>query len=228
MRALTRVCLVAGAIVGTLALPGLVLSASASGTHVKPTITTTEASFSIPTGSTKVWMIRLWTLPQPSKMVGQVVGSTGTISVDVPATSNCEFQVDVLVGPSGSTKAKQFTWYSGLIQTVPGCGSAHCPTAASIAGSRGPNSSGNTPPTITDLRAEFKIPAGTNQAWMLRLWTLPDPSTLEGQVIGSSGTLKLNVPLTQTCQFQVDVKVAPAGTTSPAAFTWYSGVTATV
>ena len=47
-------------------------------------------------------------------------------------------------------------------------------------------------------------------------------------MIGSSGTLKLNVPLTQTCQFQVDFKVAPAGTTSPAAFTWYSGVTATV
>jgi hypothetical protein len=224
VRAFTRLFLVIGTLIATVALPCLVASASAGSQHARPTITSTKASFTIPSGSSQAWMIRLWTLPQPSTLVGHTIGQSGTVSVAVPQTSNCQFQADVLVGPSGATKPSQFKWYSGLTKTVSGCGSAHCPPASIITSGGG----SRTPPTITNLVAEFKIPTGSKHAWMLRLWTLPTPSTLEGQVIGSAGTLKISVPRTATCTFQVDVKVAPADTTRPKDFVWYSGVTAKV
>jgi hypothetical protein len=227
MHRIGRLCFVAAAVAATLVLPGSLGSpASAAATRVKPTITTTEASFAIPAGSQQAWLIRLWTLPKPSTLEGHAIGSSGTISVPVPTTSNCEFQVDVLVGPAGATKGAQFTWYSGLVATVAGCG-PHCPTSGG--GHIVMKGSGtHVKPTIDNIEATFTIPSGPAQAWVIRLWTLPKPSTLVGQTFGSSGTLTVNVPLTQTCQFQVDVKVAPVGTTNPNDFTWYSGLTATV
>lgn len=231
MHRIGRLCFVAATVAATLVWPGSLGSASAASaapaasSRVKPTITTTEASFAIPSGSQQAWLIRLWTLPKPSTLEGHAVGSSGTISVAVPTTSNCEFQVDVLVGPAGATKAAQFTWYSGLVATVPGCG-PHCPASGEHVAMGG--SGTHVKPTIDNVEATFTIPSGPAQAWVIRLWTLPKPSTLVGQTFGSSGTLTVNVPLTQTCEFQVDVKVAPPGTTNPNDFTWYSGVVATV
>jgi hypothetical protein len=226
MRRIGWLCLALTAVAVVWAVPSLASPVAAASTRPKPTITTTEASFVIPTGSEQAWLIRLWTLPKPSTLEGHVVGSSGTISVPVPATPNCEFQVDVLVGPPGSTKGSDFTWYSGLIATVPGCGSKHCGGSPTI--SRLSGSGTHVRPTIDNVEASFTIPAGPSQAWVIRLWTLPKPSTLVGQAFGTAGTLTLAVPLTKTCEFQVDVKVAPVGTTNPNDFTWYSGIIATV
>jgi hypothetical protein len=227
MRRIGRLSVVAAFVAATWALPVLASPAGASNTNVKPTISSTEAAFSIPAGSSAAWMIRLWTLPTPSTLEGETIGSAGTITVKVPSTSNCDFQVDVLTAKAGTTSPKDFTWYSGLTAVVAGCGSAHCPPTQGVVVLE-PQGSSHVPPTINSDYASFTIPAGKKQAWMLRLWTLPTPSTLLGQALGGSGTLEVAVPKTQTCQFQVDVKVAPAGTTNPNDFTWYSGITATL
>ena len=228
MRRIGRLCAVGAAIAASWVVPALATAASATSTPVKPTITTTTASFTIPAGTPQAWVIRLWSLPQPSALEGQTFGTSGTISVNVPATQNCEFQVDVKVAPAGTTNPNLFKWYSGLTATVPDCG-PHCPGGNPHITWRFPaGTSAHTPPSITNTTASFTIPSGTAQAWVIRLWSMPQPSTLEGQAFGTSGTLTLNVPLTSTCQFQVDVKVAPVGTTNPNLFKWYSGVVATV
>jgi hypothetical protein len=226
MHRIGRLSAAAAAIAATWVVPALVTSASATTTVVKPTINSTTASFTIPAGPSQAWVIRLWTLPTPSTLEGQTFGTSGTITVKVPNTQNCQFQVDVKVAPAGTTNVNDFTWYSGITATVAGCG-PHC------GGGTGkitwPDGTGSHPrPTISATEATFTVPAGTPHSWVLRLWTMPQPSTLEGQVFGTSGTLTLNVPLTSTCEFQVDVKVAPVGTTNPNDFTWYSGIVATV
>jgi hypothetical protein len=226
MRRIGRLCLAAGAVAGTWLVPALVSPASAASVHPKPTITTSEASFVIPKGAAQAWLIRLWTLPTPSTLEGQTFGTSGTISVKVPATTSCDFQVDVLSAPPGTTKPADFKWYSGTTAIVTGCGAPHCGSTTSI-GVDGASGT-HVKPTINNVEATFTIPSGPKQAWVIRLWTLPTPSTLEGQAFGSSGTLTLDVPLTSNCDFQVDVKVAPAGTTNPNDFTWYSGITAKV
>lgn len=227
MRRIGRLCLAAAAVAGTWLVPVLASPASAASTHPKPTITATEASFTIPSGPAQAWLIRLWTLPTPSTLEGQTFGSSGTISVNVPGTTNCEFQVDVLVAAPGTTKPADFKWYSGTIATVPGCGAPHCPAGPPHIRVM-PGSGIHVKPTINNVQATFTVPSGPKQAWVIRLWTLPTPSTLEGQTFGTSGKLTVDVPLTKTCQFQVDVKVAPVGTTNPNDFTWYSGITAGV
>ncbi len=228
MRRFVRLSAAAAAVAATWVVPALVNSASAATTTtVKPTITATLASFTIPSGPSQEWVIRLWTLPTPSTLEGQTFGTSGTITVNVPATQNCSFQVDVKVAPAGTTNPNLFTWYSGVTATVAGCG-PHCP-----GGSNGdpvllPGSGSHVKPTISATQASFTIPPGPTHAWVIRLWSMPQPSKLLGQSFGTSGTLTLNVPLTSTCEFQVDVKVAPVGTTNPNSFGWYSGVVATV
>lgn len=103
-----------------------VSSASAATHNVKPTLTATEAEFTIPPSATGTFILNLWTLPKPSKLVGHTEGKSGTIEVPVPRTDSygsygkgCEFQVDVRVIPAGMTTSH---FYSGLIATVPGCG----------------------------------------------------------------------------------------------------------
>ncbi len=98
----------------------------------------------------------------------------------MPKTQTCQFQVDVKVAPAGTTNANDFVWYSGLTAVVAGCGSAHCPPTNQIV-VLGQQGSSHVPPTINSDYASFTIPAGKKQAWMLRLWTLPTPSTLLGQ-----------------------------------------------
>jgi hypothetical protein len=95
-------------------------SSASVATHVRPTITATQASFTIPAAPAGVWLLRLWTLPAPpTTLVGQVEGTSGTLTLPVPQTASCEFQADVRYAAPGTTT---FTWYSGLIATVPGCG----------------------------------------------------------------------------------------------------------
>ena len=226
MRRIRRLSAAAAAIAASWVVPALVTSAAAATPHVKPTINATQATFTIPAGTNQEWAIRLWSLPQPSTLEGQTFGTSGTITVTVPTTQNCEFQVDVKVGPVGQTNPKLMTWYSGTTATVAGCG-PHCPGGGPHITWRGTPAT-HVKPTITNTEASFTIPSGAPQAWVIRLWSMPQPSTLEGQTFGTSGTITVNVPLTKTCEFQVDVKVAPVGTTNPNLFAWYSGLIATV
>ena len=104
---------------------GAVLAAIASGafgspsSQFTPTLTATQASFVIPAQPAGNWVMRLWTMPQPTQMISQTGGTSGTLTLDVPHTSSCEFQVDVRHAPVDS---QNYTFYSGLIATVPGCG----------------------------------------------------------------------------------------------------------
>ncbi|MBO0730716.1 MAG: hypothetical protein J2P57_15775 [Acidimicrobiaceae bacterium] len=114
----------------TLAAPAAGLGvaqtvASAATNHVKPTLTATQASFAIPARSSGTWIMNLWTHPAPALLVGRTTGTSGTLTIPVPQTPTCDFQVDVRHAPAGSTKS---TFYSGLIATVPGCGQmGHAP-----------------------------------------------------------------------------------------------------
>ncbi|MBO0817886.1 MAG: hypothetical protein J2P30_22365 [Actinobacteria bacterium] len=108
---------------GTLLVAGSVLStagvASAAGTHVKPTITATEASFTIPSSPTGVWQLGLTTYPPPVTHLGRVQGTSGILTLPVPHTDTCSFQVDVKFQAGG---VGPFVMYSSIKAVVPGCG----------------------------------------------------------------------------------------------------------
>jgi hypothetical protein len=90
-------------------------SMPAFATNVRPNISATEATFAIPTGTTSSWTLKLWS---HGAMKGSATGTSGTLTVGVPATSDCMFQADVSVTPVGG----QSSYYSGTRATVPGCG----------------------------------------------------------------------------------------------------------
>jgi hypothetical protein len=94
-------------------------SASAPSSNVKPTLTATQATFTIPPSATGTFIMNLWTLPKPTMKVGHTEGASGTLTLPVPQTASCEFQVDVRVIRTGGHLSN---FYSGLIATVPGCG----------------------------------------------------------------------------------------------------------
>jgi hypothetical protein len=91
------------------------LSVPAFATNVRPSISATEATFAIPAGTTSSWTLKLWS---HGAMKGSDTGTSGTLTVGVPATSDCMFQADVSVTPVGG----QSSYYSGTRATVPGCG----------------------------------------------------------------------------------------------------------
>jgi hypothetical protein len=89
-----------------------------------PTLTANRAVFVIPGGSTSTWTLKLWS---HGNVEGSDSGTSGTLTVAVPFTSDCLFQADVSVTPVGG----QSSWYSGVKATVPGCGG---PLPETIAG----------------------------------------------------------------------------------------------
>ena len=103
---------------------GSVLSSAgiaSAGTHVKPTITATQASFTIPSSPTGVWQLGLTTYPPPVTHLGKVRGTSGTLTLPVPQTATCSFQVDVKVEVTGTST---FVMYSSIKAVVPGCGAS--------------------------------------------------------------------------------------------------------
>jgi len=109
------VCLLGGV---TTSVAWDATAAHASG-NVKPTLTATQAAFAIPPTSNGVWTLKLWTMPGSTTLMGETSGTSGTLTLPVPQTRNCEFQVDVRFARVGSPVS---FFYSGLIATVPGCG----------------------------------------------------------------------------------------------------------
>jgi hypothetical protein len=90
--------------------------AGASSTKQQPRITSTRATFAIPTNSpsTVTWELSLWEFQtKGQKFVGEDSGSSGNLFVKVPSTSTCYFQLDV-------TKNGKF--YSGFRKVIPFCG----------------------------------------------------------------------------------------------------------
>jgi hypothetical protein len=117
-----RSVVLSGMAVGVTGVTLVVLAAAASGSppgNVLPTLTAGAASFVIPSQPSGQWVLKLWTMPKPTQQVGKTTGTSGTLTLSVPATSTCEFQVDVRYAPPDS---QHFAFYSGLIATVPSCG----------------------------------------------------------------------------------------------------------
>jgi hypothetical protein len=112
----------------SLAATGLVVGSvlssagmASAGTHIKPTITATQASFTIPSSPTGVWQLGLTTYPPPVTHLGKVRGTSGTLTLPVPQTATCSFQVDVKVEVTGTST---FVMYSSIKAVVPGCGAS--------------------------------------------------------------------------------------------------------
>jgi hypothetical protein len=110
----------------SLAATGLVVGSvlgsagvASAGTHVKPTITATQASFTIPSSPTGVWQLGLTTYPPPVTHLGKVQGTSGTLTLPVPHTATCSFQVDVKVEVTGTST---FVMYSSIKAVLPECG----------------------------------------------------------------------------------------------------------
>jgi len=80
-----------------------------------PKISATQATFAVPTSSTSTWTIRLWS---HGTLEGSDTGTSGTLTVVVPVTSDCKFQADV----SETLPGGQGFFYSGTRATVLGCG----------------------------------------------------------------------------------------------------------
>src|SRR5215831_13250667 len=107
---------------GTILVAGSVLSTAgvaSAGIHVKPVITATEVTFTIPSTPTGVWQLGLTTFPPPVTHLGKVQGTSGTLSLPVPKTATCSFQADVKVEVTGTST---FVMYSSAKAVVPGCG----------------------------------------------------------------------------------------------------------
>jgi hypothetical protein len=77
-------------------------------------------------------------------------------------------------------------------------------------------------PKITATKATFAIPAGSTSTFTLKLWS---QGSFEGSSHGTSGTLTVPVPFTNSCLFQADVTVVPVGATQSY---FYSGSRASV
>jgi hypothetical protein len=93
-----------------------VFSAPAFATAPRgPKISATQATFAVPTSSTSTWTIRLWS---HGTLEGSDTGTSGTLTVVVPVTSDCKFQADV----SETLPGGQGFFYSGTRATVLGCG----------------------------------------------------------------------------------------------------------
>lgn len=117
-RVVLGVATLAATVIGLVAGPSSA-SWGFSPSDVKPTLTATEAAFAVPSSPAGTYILKLWTLPAPSQLVGLTQGTSGTLTLPVPQTANCEFQVDVRYeAPNSQTSS----FYSGLIATVPGCG----------------------------------------------------------------------------------------------------------
>ncbi len=103
-------------LVAALAGLAVALSSPASGALPKPPlITATTATFTIPSPGSSMWYLRLWS---HGTLEGSQNATSGTLTVDVPATSDCQFQADVSVLTASGTRY----FYSGARATVPGCG----------------------------------------------------------------------------------------------------------
>ena len=114
----------------TVLVAGMVLTSAgvaSAGTppgHVRPTITATQATFAIPSSPTGVWQMTLNTKNStPNQRLGKTTGTSGTLTLPVPQTATCDFQVDVKVQKNGTGL---FHFYSGVVAVVPGCG-VPCP-----------------------------------------------------------------------------------------------------
>ncbi len=106
----------------------MALSAPAfSFAHVPPKLTSTQATFAIPSGSTSTWTLKLW---WEGTMKGSDSGTSGTLTVSVPSETPCTFQADV----SQTTAGGQTTYYSGARRTLPSCGGTPPPPTQTIAG----------------------------------------------------------------------------------------------
>ena len=80
----------------------------------------TSARFTVPSGSSRTWTLKLWS---QGKLLGTDSGSGGTLSVPIP-TSTCVYQADVrIVGVNGKSY-----WTSGN-RTTASCCPARAPTA---------------------------------------------------------------------------------------------------
>ncbi len=103
-------------VVGTVVSSAGIASA---GTHVKPVVTATQASFTIPSTPTGVWRLSVTTWPPPNQLLGQTSGTSGTLTLPVPQTPTCQIQADVALQVGGKGP---FVFYSGTKKIVPGCG----------------------------------------------------------------------------------------------------------
>src|SRR5215469_14109897 len=115
MRRLT-LFLATALVVGTVMSSAGIASA---GTHVKPVVTATQASFTIPSSPTGVWRLTITTWPPPDQRLGRTTGTSGTLTLPVPQTDTCHIQADVAVQVGGTGP---FVFYSGTKKIVPGCG----------------------------------------------------------------------------------------------------------
>lgn len=104
------------------------LSAPAFASPVQPTLSASQSTFVIPTGTTSTWTLKLW---WQGTMVGSDSAKTGTLTVAVPSENPCSFQADV----SQTAANGQTSYYSGVRRTFPvgTCGKTPPPTST-IAG----------------------------------------------------------------------------------------------
>ena len=101
---------------------GSVLSSAgiaSAGTHVKPVITATQVTFTIPSSPAGVWRLVITTYPPPTQKLGMTLATSGTLTLPTPQTPTCSFQADVKVQAGG---VGPFVMWSSSKAVVPGCG----------------------------------------------------------------------------------------------------------
>lgn len=104
-----------------LAAGTLISSAGAASavTRVRPVVTATQASFTIPSSPAGVWRLKITNYPPPYHVYAKTTGTSGTLTLSIPQVPMCQVQADASVKATGTSK---FVFYSGTRKVVPGCG----------------------------------------------------------------------------------------------------------
>jgi hypothetical protein len=111
----------------------------------QPTITSTVASFVIPTEGRGHYTLNLWSKGQ---LLGTATGTSGTLSVPVPSVPGCSFQADVRQVFGGGYDI----WIAGARKTFATCGPPVTTTTVP------PTTTTTVPVTTTTLPS---LPPGT-------------------------------------------------------------------
>ena len=126
------------ALVGCAGLSLFYSAPAFAAANVRPTITPSQATFTVPVGKSLMWTLRLWS---HGNLEGSSEGTAGVLVVSVPHLSDCTFQADVTeTAPGGSPQ-----YYSGNRVTLTSCGVA--PPTQTIAGHIYLCTPGGLPPT---------------------------------------------------------------------------------
>jgi hypothetical protein len=130
--------------VGALLLTSGLIAEAAAASNPTPWLSSQRAKFTIPADNppTMKWTLNLWQIASGGHqtLVGTDTATSGTLSIAVPKTSTCHFQVDLYRGVH---------YYSGYQKYITSCGTSSTTSSSSSSTSSSPPTTSKPTPTTS-------------------------------------------------------------------------------